>query len=430
MKNIGIIGAGYTGIVAAYRLSQKGYKVTLLEKSEEIGGLAASFKLHGENIEKTYHHIFKTDKSIISLCDELGISKKLHWHESSLAIFVNGKIFPFMTPIDLLKFTPLKFHNRVRAGILALFLQKWKNYKIFENIGAYKWMLKWAGREVTRVIWEPLLKGKFEKYFDKVSMSWLWARINIRANSKQKGDLKEKLGYFNGGFNIIVDAIYEKLKKNQVNVLTETDVTKIKQADKNKVEVRSSKGDFVFDSVISTVPTHVFAKIIETRDQNYLQKIKKVKYLGAIVGIFSSSKSLSKFYWHNINDTSFPFLVFIEHTNLVPISRYKNKHVYYVGTYLPHEHKYFETVENKIWDEWFFYLKKIFPDFDQNTILSKNLFKLKYAQHIVECNYKNIMPDYETPIKNLYLCNFSQIYPEDRGTNFAVREGDKIAKMI
>jgi hypothetical protein len=97
---------------------------------------------------------------------------------------------------------------------------------------------------------------------------------------------------------------------------------------------------------------------------------------------------------------------------------------------VPSDHKYFGLTDGDIRKEFFSYLKKMFPDFNKDNINCSFVFKLKNAQHIVSCDYPKKIPDYKTPLKNVYLANFSQIFPEDRGTNFAVREGVKIAKLI
>jgi protoporphyrinogen oxidase len=428
---IAIIGAGFTGLTAAYRLSEAGHKVTILERSSELGGLASGFVVEGENLEKAYHHIFKTDTDIINLVKELGLSDKLEWHESSMSVIYKDKVYTFGTPKSLLLFKPLSFINRIRAGVAVLYLQKTKNWKKFEKISAYSWMKKWSGEQVTKVLYEPILKGKFHDDFDKVSMAWMWARLHTRANSKDKGDTKEKLGYFNGGFKIIVDELLRRLKKNGVEIKTNTQISDIRYQT-SKVEILALDEKILeFDKVIATVPSSVFAKLTEKSiTKEYFKKLNSIKYLGAICMVFSSEQNIGNYYWNNINDANSPFVVFINHTKLIPKSRYNNKNIYYLGAYLPHEHRYFGMEQVEIEKEWFKYLKKIFPDFNETQIREKHLFKLRNAQHIVDLDYKNKIPDYETPLENVYLSNFSQIYPEDRGTNFAVREGNKISELI
>ncbi len=433
MKNIAIIGGGFTGLTAAYRLSQKGHKVTIFERNSDLGGLAGGFEIQGANLEKTYHHIFRTDTDIIELAKELGIGEKLQWLESSISLYYQDQLYPFMSPMDLIKFKPLSLIDRARAGLVVLYLQKTNNWEQFKKISAYDWMMKWAGKGVCKVIWEPLLKGKFDQYYNKVSMAWLWARLHIRANSREKGESKEKLGYFDGGFNIITMALVAKLKEKGVSIFTESDVQKITQSVDGKNIVQTTTGSQEFDEIIATIPSHIFAKLIETTPNiptDYIQKLNSITYLGAACMIFTSSQDLSKYYWHNINDQASPFLVFINHTKLVNKEKYNGRNVYYIASYVPHDHPYFQITPEELESKWFAFAKKMFPDFDAKLIEDKFLFRLKNAQHIVDLDYEAKIPAFKTPINGVYLSNFSQIYPEDRGTNYAVRDGNRIAEMV
>ncbi|MEI7603602.1 MAG: NAD(P)/FAD-dependent oxidoreductase [bacterium] len=438
MKRIAVIGGGYTGLTAAYRLSQAGYTVTIYEKSEDFGGLTSGFEIQGQNLEKTYHHIFRTDKDIINLAKELGIGDKLLWLKSSMGILSDGQIWEFGTPKSLLKFKPLAFINRIRYGITLLYLAKSNNWKKFEKVPAYKWVEKWSGKQAMNVIWEPLLKGKFDRFYNRVSMAWLWARIHTRGNSQEKGG--EKLGYFSGGFNTFTQKLIEELKKNGVNLINNADITYLSSnlnSDDDMVKLKikrdGKESTEVFHKVIITIPSFSLARIIEGNVfgiEDYIKKLDSIDYIGAVVAIFTSDQELGKYYWNNINDTNIPFLAFINHTKLVDKSVYNNKNIYYIGSYVDHNHKYFEMKDEDIMKDWFNGVKKIFPEFTEEKIIDKKLFKFKYAQHIVDTDYAEKIPHHKTPLKGVYLANFSQIYPEDRGTNFAVREGNLIAKML
>ena len=157
--------------------------------------------------------------------------------------------------------------------------------------------------------------------------------------------------------------------------------------------------------------------------------LENVDYLGAITVVFSSKQSLSPYYWHNINDTKSPFLAFIQHTNLMGTENYGGKNIYYMGTYLPQNHKYFTCKDGLIEKDFFDYLKKIFPKFDKDKIEKNWVFKFKTAQHIVTKNYKvkKIRDKNNAKIINI---NFANIYPEDRGINYAIKEAEKTANLF
>lgn len=427
-----VIGAGYTGLVAALRLAQAGKKVTILERGMTIGGLASDFTVEGSSLERAYHHLFKTDTDIIDMANELGVGDKLKWHDSSVSLYYDNTLYPFKGALDLIKFKPLSFHNRIRAGLIVLYLQKTNNWQQFQKISAYDWMMKAAGKQVTKVIWEPLLKGKFDKHFDKVSMAWLWARIHIRAQSREPGG--EKLGYFDGGFQVFTDALVRKLTDLGVEIKTGIEITGLGNTPNGDVKIRfADKSSKTFNNGIATVPSHVFAKLVsddKSASEAYVKKLTSIDYLGARLLIFSSEQDISPYYWHNVNDLDLPFLVFINHTQLIDKKNYNGKHIYYIATYVPHNHELFTSDDKSLEKLWFKSLSQIFPDFDKKQIREKHFFRFANAQHIVDSNYASKLPSVQTPLKNVYLSNFSQIYPEDRGTNYAVREGKKVANQI
>jgi protoporphyrinogen oxidase len=380
---IAIVGAGMTGLVAGYRLSQKGHQVTIFEKSSDIGGLMGGFQIGKTNLEKAYHHIFSTDKYIIDLIEELGLKNKLKWHEEKTALYYDQEVYPFMGAMDLLKFKPLGIVSKIRLGLVKIWLQLDNNWHKYEDELAYKWMQKWCGEKAYKVIWEPLLRGKFHDKYKEISMAWLWARIHTRGNSA-------KLGYLHGGFYQIAEALAKKIN-----------------------------GKIVLSTNVTTENLKQFDKVL------YTGASKEVEYLGAITVIFTSKQNLSKYYWHNINDKDSPILCFIQHTNLVNKREYGGKHVYYMGTYIPNEGGLMDKSEKEIKKVFFDYLKIIYPKF--NGADKTWVWKFKNAQHIVTRKFKI----QKSKIKiNVYQANFAMIYPEDRGTNFAVREGEKVAKEL
>ncbi len=430
-REILIIGAGFTGLTAAYELSKCGFTVTVAEKNRTIGGLAGGFEIEGSPIEQAYHHLFRTDTDILNLIEELGLTTDLHWFQSKVAMIVNdkngNKVLPFNGVVDLLNYSPLPFIDRLRAGFVTFFLQKYNNWQSLKNSTALSWMNRWAGRVVTEKIWGMLLKGKFAGFAEQISMAWLWARIHIRANSRKSIFEKEMLAYPKNGFASISTALQKRIEENGSNVVINSQITRINRKD-NHYEVEINGQIKNFAAIISTIPTSVLEKLFDQKISS--TSAKPIDYLSAVVLAFSSSQSLSKFYWHTITDPNAPFLVFLQHTNLAPASWYRETQVYYLGAYVPQNSLLFQSDQESIEKTWFSYLKKTYPDFDVKQISEKKLFKFSHAQHVVTVDYEDKIPPYELALPNLYQANFAQIYPEDRGTNYAVREGKKIAQMV
>lgn len=435
MANIGIIGGGLTGITTAYRLIQQGHKVTIFEASDYLGGLAAGFELAGHRVEHAYHFLYKTDEYILGLVKELGLEDKLTFHKSSVSTYYGDTLYPMETPIDLIRFKPIGFIDRIRAGVTVLYLQRVKNWRKLENITALEWLRKYAGRAVTDVIWEPLLRGKFDRYFDKVTMSWLWGRVLQRVDSRDAKLGGEALGYFKGGFRTIIDALVGPITAAGADIRLSTPVSKLTHNPvTDQVTVTTANGEETFDRVLATVPSHVLAKMIagyEAADPAYFNKLRSIDYLDAVVQVFATKQKFTKYYWHNINTPNSPFVVFLSLTNLVGAERFNGLNIYYIGDYVPPEHPYMSADKDELKKRWYGELKKIFPEFDETQVVDDALFKMRNAQHIVDIGFEqNKLVPYETPCPGVLMCNFSQIYPMDRGTNYAVRDGNAMAKKI
>ncbi len=429
-KKVAIIGGGFAGLSAAYHLGKAGVAVTVFEREKTLGGLAGGFSLLGMPLEKAYHFFYKGDQHLLGLTKELGIGDKASFYTSSVSTYYGGKLYPFMSAKDLLTFSPLPFFDRIRFGASALYLQFLKNWKPLSRITAYEWLKKWAGPKVTEVIWEPLLRGKFNKYYKEIAMSWLWRRIQIRAVSKDKGG--EKLGYFHGGFVAIVDAMAEKIKGFGGTIILEQGIDRIEKNGEGAVVVVNGQRQ-EFDAVIATVPSPVFARLMDGNDgvtKEYTDKLKSIDYLGAVIMVFATDQLISPYFWHNINDSEIPFLVLLSTSALTGTEAFNGKHIYYIGAYVPVEHRYFAQSEEEIAREWKDGLKKMFPHFDEAQILEEKLFRFKDAQHIVGTGYIDKIPAYQSPVPHVFLSNFSQIFPDDRGTNYAIEEGKKVSKLV
>ena len=426
-KSVAIIGGGMLGLSLAYELAHKSFKVTIYEKNSDWGGLASGIKLGDSYIEKYYHHWFKSDTAIQNLIKELGLGNKLIFPESSMGIYYDGKVHSFGGSVDLLKFKPLNIFNRLRAGVVSLMLSKMPYRKSFESISAIEWCNKFFGKNVSKVIWEPLLMGKFgRENYKKVSMAWLWARITDRSSSRPSPISKEYLGYLDGGFQVLIDALVEKLEEYGVELVSNVNVQSHKLEKSKHILTIDGKPN-KFDIVISTVPGPIFTKIFNVTKKQQ-DKIHTVKYLGATCMLLELEHSISPYYWLNVNDPKAPFLAIVEHTNFVAKEKYNDKIIVYIAKYVDPKSSLFAKSEEELLDLYCKYLPKINPDFKKDWVKNKYFFKSAFAQHIVTKNYE-VLP-YETEIDGLYYANFTQIYPHDRGTNYAVEQAKTLSDII
>jgi protoporphyrinogen oxidase len=416
---IGIVGAGATGLTAGYELVKQGHEVVILERNSELGGLAASLTIGGTAIERYYHHIFASDLYIIALIEELGLKDKLQFQAPKTGIYYGGKVYDFSTPADMLRFPPIGLASRIRFGVSSAYLKATKDYHKLENINALQWTARYAGKEATKVIWEPLLRGKFGDRADDISMAWLWARIHSRTF---------QLGYLLGGF----DQIYTELAKRitQKGTITfSVNIQGISQQDsKSPVKVTLEDGTTQsFDKLIVTIPQPIFAKMIHAKDTDVLWENR---YLGATCFILELKKSFMPYYWLNINDSSFPFLALVEHTNLIDKKLYGGNHLLYIGNYVGRDDWRFTSTPEELLEKYLPYLKRVNPEFRTQDIVQYHFSKAPYAQPIVTPQYKQFIPGHDTTLPGVKLATMSQVYPQDRGQNYAIQMGIDIAQTL
>jgi len=196
------VGAGATGLTAAFDAVGAGHEVTVLEAAEEIGGLAASLEVGGTPLERFYHHVFRTDRAMIDLVEELGLGDRLRFHRPSTGVHLRGRTHPFGTPAQMLQFPELPVPARLRFAASAAVLKAVRDGRRFNDVRALDWLRRWAGPRVTAAVWEPLLRGKFGDRAGEVSMAWLWARVHCRTF---------ELGYVHGGFEQVYRALRDAI---------------------------------------------------------------------------------------------------------------------------------------------------------------------------------------------------------------------------
>jgi len=421
---IAIIGAGHGGMAAAYDLRKAGHDVVIYEAADYVGGLASGFKEpHWDwSVEKFYHHWFQSDSSMLGLMEELGLRDKVIFPRPLTVMLYKDKWYPFDSIINALRFPGLGFGlNKIRFGFVGLFLRLTNDWKSLEKVTADEWMMKYAGKQVYEQMWKPLLIGKFGPFYKDVNMAWMWARIKARTT---------RLGTFEGGFQKFADLFAEKLRAMGVEIRLGTQVKFIKQNQATgglNVDVES------YDKVLVTTSPNLMAKFCPDLPENYLKGLLELKSMGAVVMVLSLKHQLSKegYYWFNLpKDAGYPMLALVEHTNFVSKEHFGGDRIVYAGDYLEVGHEYFSMSDEELLERFTPAFQKFNPEFTREWVKKVWVFKTNYAQPVPLVNHSKNIPSIQTPIDGLYFASMSQVYPWDRGTNFAVEIGRRAARMM
>lgn len=428
--SITIIGGGFTGLAAAYKLVLAGHKVTVIEADSAVGGLAGAFETKGERLDRFYHHWFTNDREVLGLIDAVGLSSSVVINPTNTGIFYANKIFKLSTPMDLLKFKALPFPDRIRLGLLTLRARQVKDWRALENETAADWLMRLGGKNVYKVVWEPLLKGKFGPYADHVSAVWFWNKLKLRGGSRGKSG-EERLLYLRGSFARLAEATSDAITALGGTVLTSSPVQTVEPTEEGNWRVSGGWGEILSNRVILTTALPLVADMIASwADPDYLLRLRRIEYLANVCLVLRLDRSLSSTYWLNVNDTSFPYVGVIEHTNFESSAMYGGDHVVYLSKYLPHTDALYQMSDEEVLEYSVPYLKRMFPSFQESWIRNYHIWRARWSQPVVERNYSSLIPEQDGPKAGFHICSMAQIYPEDRGTNYAIREGNALAARL
>lgn len=424
-----IVGGGFTGLVAAYELVKRGVAVTVLEAESEIGGLASAFEVGGEKLDRFYHHWFTNDIEVMGIIHELGLTARVDVNPTNTGVYYANNFFKLSTPWDLLNFTPLGFLDRIRLGMLALRARHVKDWRSLENKTAQEWLRELGGDNVYRVVWHPLLKGKFGPYAEEISAVWFWNKLKLRGGSRGKGG-EERLAYFKGGFVALAEALANKVRELGGRIEVNAPVVSIEPVD-GIWKSTTNNGVISSERVVVTTALPLIADMVRGwAAESYIKSLERIQYIGNICLVLELDRPLSKTYWLNVNDPSFPFVGVIEHTNFERPATYGGRHIVYLSKYLPHTDPLYSMSADEFLDYALPFLKAMFPTMERTWIMAHHLWRARWSQPVVEKHYSSLIPAEDGPISGFHICSMAQIYPEDRGTNYALREGRRIGARL
>ena len=431
MTRVAIIGAGFTGLAAARDLQRAGFEVAVYDTDAHVGGLGGSFAPRGggEPLDRFYHHWFTSDRAIMELIDELGLRDRVSFHDSLNGVYANGATLRLSTPWDLLRYPALPFIDRLRLAALGIRARLTRDWRALEGLTAQEWLTRLGGARVYAHLFEPLLRGKFGAHADTLSAVWIWNKLKLRGGSRGR-DGAESLGYVRGSFATVAQALAEDIRAQGGQVHLGHPVTGLNPRAGGGWDLSGPWGQARADLVIATPAPALVARLVEGwADSATLGALTRVPYLANLCLVLELDRSLAQTYWLNVTDPSFPFVGVIEHTRFQSAAQYQGRHIVYLSRYLPQDEALLALDDDAVLAFALPHLKRMFPAFDPAWIQAHHVWRAMWAQPVVERRYSSLIPP-EQPAPGLFLCSMAQIYPEDRGTNYAVRAGRALARRL
>lgn len=439
---VAIIGGGAAGLAAAYDLAKNRHDVIIYEADAEVGGLAAGFRdEHWEwSLEKFYHHWFSSDADILDLIEEIGHPDKVLFPFPTTSLWtpdgnvpIAGRVVnnTFLSLVaNVLGMTALPLLARLRFGAVGFLLRLISDGTPLEKHAADAWLMRAVGRKAHELIWRPLLIGKFGPMYDQVNMAWFWARAYKRT---------PRLGAYVGGFQAMFENLAEAVRAAGGNIHLNAPVTRLSPIETGGWRVVMNGKTERFDAVLATTGPRTLLNLVPDLPDSYAAILRDLKSVGAVALILALDRQLMTdgTYWLNLpakspdkSQNPFPFLALVEHTNYVSPRHFGGDHIVYLGDYLPPDHAYFAMTGDELAERFLPSLTQVNPDFSPEWIRKRWIFRASYAQPVPLLNQSQRIPDICTPLRGLYFASMSQVYPWDRGTNYAVEMGRRVARMM
>ncbi|SFR52635.1 NAD(P)/FAD-dependent oxidoreductase [Halogeometricum limi] len=432
---IGVVGGGIAGLAAAYRLRQHGHEVQVFEATEDVGGLAAVYETAGDDIEKFYHHLSKSEETIVELAEELGLGDSLDWRIGKNAYYVDGVVHPLDTAWQIAAYPHMSVYDKFRLGMLTQGIDvrggipdfdAYDDLSEYEHVTIRDFVVEHTTQGVYDNFVDPLLDGKFGDRKGDISAAWFLGRVRFRGERDLlRGEI---LGYFDGGFRPLLDALVDAVGRE--NITTGARVTELE-----------TDGDAVGSMTVETETgreTHDVDAAVVAAMPNVLEDLTgyecDIEFQGAVCGLATMSESLMDTYWLNVAHDA-PFGSLIEHTNFVPKERYGGQHLLYVASYVqgPHEDLW-QMSDEEVEDVWFDEIASMFPQFDRSAVEEFRIARNPRAGPIYERGYLDMVVPYDLSDEvadGVYYAGMASAaqYPE-RSLNGGIVAGYECADRI
>lgn len=421
---IGIIGAGISGLNAALAFRKQGHEVAVFQKESGIGGLIGTFDFDGVEIEHFYHFLCQQDEGYFALCRELGLAERVRFAKARTGFYYDGHLYPFTTPLDLLRFSPLPFAQRLRFGFFALEARLRKEWLQLDELRAKPWIIDRIGRRAYDVVWEPLLALKFGAHHESISAAWVWHRLHRVAKSKGK------MGYLEGGTGLLLRALLKRIEEDGVTLYQEQPVTGICAENGHVSGLRFADArDYPCDRVVSTVPLSALAKLLPPGWEDYAARLARIQYIGVACVLFKLRRPVSQNFWLNVHDNRVPFNGIIEYTNLNPLGGQAG-HLVYVPYYLPVSHPIYQMDDADLVARSWAALRVVQPALSESSLIAHHVARAPYAQAICTEGFLKLLPEHRAPLAGLHLLDSTFLYPEDRTQSGHILKAWECAKDI
>jgi len=415
----------------ALRLAQQGFKVTILEASDRLGGLAAPAKIGPYTWDQFYHVILMSDSNTLDLLKELDLTDQINWRTAKTGFFTDGSLYSMSNVFEFLTFPPLDLIDKFRLGWTIFYASRIKSWERLEEIKVTDWLVSHSGRRTFEKIWLPLLKSKLGDNYNLANAAFIWATIDRMYAARRSGIKQEMFGYADGGYAQVLDRFESRLDDLGINSFCDTDVYKIKNNGTRVELTTQTDNDLQFDNVILTIPTSQIQALCPKLTESENERLSNVKYGRVICLALIVKNSLAEYYITNITDDWVPFTAVIEMTSLVDNGNFDGNRLIYLPLYLDQEDMFWNKNDEDVEYDFLKALESMYPSFTRKDVLFSKISRASHVLPITTLNYTaEALPPTETSLENIFVVNSAQIANGTMNVNEIIGLANRKAKEI
>ncbi len=417
---IGIVGGGMMGLALGERLTRTGHDVAVFERAEQVGGLATWHDFGGFFWDRFYHVILPMDVHLTSYLRDIGLADHLRWRNTLTGFFVDEHLYSVSNSLEFLKFPPLSLWSKFRLALTILYCARINDWRRLENVSVEDWLIRVSGKSTYEKMWKPLLLAKLGESYRRVSAVFIWTYIKRLYSARDSSARKEQLGHVAGGYKTVFERLLELIRDRGGRVSTGVTVRRARPGQSKGIELDIDGQVEQFDKVIFTSPVNVLRQVAADELVNHERSGSDVEYLGVVCAVLVSKKPLVPYYVVNIADSRIPFTGVIGMSNVVSTDETAGLYLTYLPKYVLSDDPFLKRPDEEIRAGVFSGLKTMFPDFDQDSVVSLHINRAIKVQPLQVLNYSTLVPQTSTRHPDFYVLNTAQFVNNTLNNNEVV----------
>ena len=424
-----VVGGGMLGMTLALRLAKAGRRVTLLEASDRLGGLADAWQVGGITWDRHYHVTLLSDQHLRGLVAELGLADALRWTTTHTEFYDGQAFHPLDNALDYIRFPLLGMLDKARLAATILYAARIADGRPLEREPVEAWLTRLSGRRTWERLWQPLLRAKLGENWRHASAAFIWAVIRRLYAARRSGLKTEMFGHLDGGYQRLNAAFAERLAATGVEIVTAAPVREIASAG-GRHTVRLDAGVRGFDRIVVTAPPAIAARLCTSLTPAEIAARSNLLYQGIVCTSLVLARPLHGAYLTYIADAGIPCTAVIEMSALTGTEPFGGRTLVYLPRYVASDDPLFQHSDADIEAPARAALQRMYPELEASDILAARVSRVRHVLPIATAGYSDSLPPMTTSQSGLYLVNSSHIVNGTLNVNETIKLADDAMAVL